>query len=51
MGISATDKFIGGIKEGVAEKIAKIKSPNWEVIVYDFKNKYKLHGLDKKVGQ
>ncbi|MGD0405455.1 MAG: hypothetical protein ABSB10_02220 [Candidatus Bathyarchaeia archaeon] len=51
LGISATDKFIGGINEGVAEKIAKIKSSNWEVVVYDFKNKYKLHSMDKKIGK
>ena len=43
LGFSVGDKFVGGMSEAIAEKIAKIGSPNWELIVYDFKKKYGLN--------
>ena len=51
LGFSVGDKFIGGISEGLAEKIAKLGSQNWEVILYDFKKKYGLDTSLMKLGK
>lgn len=50
LGFSVGDKFIGGMSKGIAEKIAKLGSPNWELILYDFKKKYGLNTSPKKLG-
>jgi hypothetical protein len=51
LGFSIGDKLIGGMAEGVAEKIAKLRSPNWELVVYDFKKKYHLDKSRKMLGK
>jgi hypothetical protein len=51
LGFSVIDKLLGGTTEGIAEKIAKLRSPNWEVIVYDFKKKYSLNTSNKRLGK
>jgi len=51
LGFSIGDKVIGGMAEGVAEKIAKLRSPNWELVVYDFKKKYHLDKSRKMLGK
>jgi hypothetical protein len=51
LGFSVTDKLLGGTAEGIADKIAKLRSPNWEVVVYDFKKKYSLNTSNKRLGK
>lgn len=51
LGFSVGDKFIGAMSEGPAEKIAKFRSPSWELILYDFKKKYGLNTSLKELGK
>lgn len=51
LGFSVVDKFIGGMSEGMAKKISKFTSPNWELVIYDFKKKYGLNTSPKKLGK
>jgi hypothetical protein len=51
LGFSVGDKAIAGMADEVAEKIAALRSPNWEVVVFDFKKKYQLNKSSRKIGK